>query len=223
MDAFQATCLGRYGVTVAMTRWLGEDFPYGTLAVNALGSLLLGFLAHVLLHHPSVPPSWRLPLTTGFLGAFTTFSTFSVETVKLLDAGHHGAAASNVLANLALGLALVTLGGGDPVFAFGWLSAASTLLALLVMGFPVRFGEPIEARLAGRVRALRPARPLAAGHVVVEPCEPVASLLEADAALVADLLEAVKQVAAEIVASRSARARTLPNCQVFAPCSCTFR
>lgn len=105
-----AGTLSRYGVGLLVTRVLGEDFPYGTLAVNAVGSLLLGLLAHVLLHHPSVPPSWRLPLTTGFLGAFTTFSTFSVETVKLLDSGQAGAAAANVAANLALGLALAGLG-----------------------------------------------------------------------------------------------------------------
>jgi len=105
-----AGTLGRYGVGALMTRWLGDGFPYGTLAVNALGSFLLGLLAHVLLHHPSVPPSWRVPLTTGFLGAFTTFSTFSVETVKLLDAGQTGAALGNVAANLVLGLALAGLG-----------------------------------------------------------------------------------------------------------------
>ena len=102
--------LSRYGATALMTRLAGPDFPYGTLTVNALGSLLLGLLSHVLLHHPSVPPEWRVPLTTGFLGAFTTFSTFSVETVKLIDGGHHGAAAANIGLNLIIGITLAGAG-----------------------------------------------------------------------------------------------------------------
>lgn len=105
-----AGSLGRYGLTVLATRWLGDAFPYGTLAVNALGSLLLGLLAHVLLYHPSVPPGWRLPLTTGFLGAFTTFSTFSVETVNLVESGQPSAALGNVALNLILGLLLAAAG-----------------------------------------------------------------------------------------------------------------
>ncbi|MCO4743926.1 MAG: fluoride efflux transporter CrcB [Proteobacteria bacterium] len=113
--------LARYGATALVNHWAGPDFPYGTLAVNAVGSLLLGFLSHALLHHPSVPPEWRVPLTTGFLGAFTTFSTFSVETVKLLDAGQPGAAAANIALNLVLGLALA---GAGLALGRAWIPAA---------------------------------------------------------------------------------------------------
>lgn len=102
--------LARFGVGQAVASAVGEDFPYGTLTANALGSLLMGFLAHVLLHHPGIPPSARVPLTTGLLGAFTTFSTFSLDTVRLLEAGRHGAALGNVVSNVTLGLLLCAMG-----------------------------------------------------------------------------------------------------------------
>ena len=102
--------LSRYGMTGLMIRVAGADFPYGTLTVNTIGSFVLGFLTHVLLHHPSVPPEWRAPIMSGFLGSFTTFSSFSVETVRLFDAGNHQAAMMNVALNLVLGMVLAALG-----------------------------------------------------------------------------------------------------------------
>ena len=102
--------LARVGLGQAVVGWLGEDFPYGTLTANAIGSLIMGFFAHVLLHHPQIPPSARIPLTTGLLGAFTTFSTFSLDTVRLLEAGRQGAALANVASNVSLGLALCAIG-----------------------------------------------------------------------------------------------------------------
>jgi CrcB protein len=102
--------LARFGLGQVVSGWLGDDFPYSTLAANALGSLLMGFLAHVLLHHPQIPPQARVPLTTGLLGAFTTFSTFSLDTVRLLEAGRQGAALANIASNVSLGLALCALG-----------------------------------------------------------------------------------------------------------------
>ena len=66
---------------------LGQDFPYGTLVVNVLGSLLMGFLYILLLERLSLGPEWRAVLLIGLLGAFTTFSTFSIETLNLVQAG----------------------------------------------------------------------------------------------------------------------------------------
>jgi fluoride exporter len=65
----------------------GSSFPTGTLAVNLLGCFLMGAVCQYSLAHISVPADWRVGLTVGFFGAFTTFSTFSWETVHLLDDG----------------------------------------------------------------------------------------------------------------------------------------
>ena len=83
-------------------------FPWGTLAINVSGSLLLAFLL-VALAEPAQPPSLRAGLTTGFCGGYTTFSTFSAETLALLEQGSYaragGYAAASVLLSLAAALA----------------------------------------------------------------------------------------------------------------------
>jgi CrcB protein len=74
--------VARYGVGVALARWLGLAFPWGTLAVNVIGGLAMGLLA------ARVAPdneSARLLIGTGLLGGFTTFSAFSLETVRLME------------------------------------------------------------------------------------------------------------------------------------------
>jgi CrcB protein len=101
--------LGRHGASVLTVRWFGDVLPYGTLAVNTLGSLILGTLTGLALVSDVVPASIRVPVATGFLGAFTTFSTFSVETVRLAERDPWLAAA-NVAANLVLGLGAAVLG-----------------------------------------------------------------------------------------------------------------
>ena len=87
-----------------------RDRPYGTLTVNALGSWMLGFLAVYLMDRPEVSPLIRLGLAVGFLGAFTTFSTFSYESMVLIQEGAFGRALISIGANLFLCLGLCYLG-----------------------------------------------------------------------------------------------------------------
>lgn len=95
----------RHGVNVAALRLLGFGFPYGTLAVNIAGSLILGLLAGWFAHKSDPGQSWRLFLTTGILGGFTTFSTFSLEAALLYERGQLGIAALYVAASVGLALA----------------------------------------------------------------------------------------------------------------------
>jgi len=82
----------------------------GTLAVNLVGCFLLGGIAQYGLTHLSIPPEWRIGITVGFFGAFTTFSTFSWEAVQLLQDGEWGRAATYVLTSVIGGLLAVVLG-----------------------------------------------------------------------------------------------------------------
>ena len=77
----------RYWVATATYTWLGNNFPYGTLMVNVSGSLLMGFLTVVLVQRFDVSEEVRLGLIVGFLGSFTTFSTFSMDTIHWLESG----------------------------------------------------------------------------------------------------------------------------------------
>ncbi|MBO9577686.1 MAG: CrcB family protein [Microbacteriaceae bacterium] len=95
----------RHGAVVRFGR--GERFPVVILVVNATGSLLAGALAGLAF---SLPAPWLAILATGFCGALTTFSTFSVDTVRLALAGRGWAALGNVLGSIALGLGCAALG-----------------------------------------------------------------------------------------------------------------
>jgi fluoride exporter len=79
--------LARYGLQGLVQYRTGTMFPTGTLAVNLLGCFLLGGVAQFGFHHFSLPPEWRIAITVGFFGAFTTFSSFSWETVRMLEDG----------------------------------------------------------------------------------------------------------------------------------------
>lgn len=95
--------VARYGVGVASLR-LGSDFPYGTMAINIVGSILMGlFVGWFALR--GGPQALRLFVATGLLGGFTTFSSYSLEAVLLLERGETGAAAAYVVGSVALGLA----------------------------------------------------------------------------------------------------------------------
>ncbi len=107
------------GAAGAVFRWLmagtvqrfsGGAFPWGTFAVNALGSFLLGFLFVWLIERSTATELVRLALTVGLLGAFTTFSTYSYESIRLLQEGEYGLAAGNVVGQVAVCLVLTWLG-----------------------------------------------------------------------------------------------------------------
>lgn len=94
--------LARYGMSNAVYALLGRGFPWGTLAVNLLGSFLMGLLFVLLLERLSLGPEWRGAVLIGFLGAFTTFSTFSIETLNLLESGAMLAAFLNMVVSVWL-------------------------------------------------------------------------------------------------------------------------
>src|SRR4030095_9553432 len=89
----------RWAVSGWAYRLFGERFPYGTLLVNVIGCLLIGVVMEVSLLTDLLPPAWRVALTIGFLGGFTTFSTFGYETLRYLEDGAWWPALANVGAN----------------------------------------------------------------------------------------------------------------------------
>ena len=82
-----AGTLARYGLDGWIQHRVGSAFPAGTLTINLLGCLLLGTIAEFSLNHISVPPDWRIGLTIGLMGGFTTFSTFGWDSVRMLQDG----------------------------------------------------------------------------------------------------------------------------------------
>lgn len=92
----------RFLLSRGISTYLGLSFPLGTLVVNVLGSCAAGFLYIVFAERIQVAPELRLALTVGLLGAFTTFSTFSIDTVVLVQAGELAKALLNVFASVAL-------------------------------------------------------------------------------------------------------------------------
>lgn len=99
----------RYLADRALARWLASGLPWGTFAVNASGSLLLGLLTGLALRHLLGPLPQAL-LATGFCGSYTTFSTFSFETVRLLEEGRLVSAFANAAGSVAVGLAAAAAG-----------------------------------------------------------------------------------------------------------------
>lgn len=103
--------LARYGLAGFVQNWSrSETFPYGTLAVNLLGSLAFGLIAGVCEERFIVSPQTRIIVLTGFIGAFTTFSTLMFETARLLEDAQYLMAFSNLAAHNVLGLAALFAG-----------------------------------------------------------------------------------------------------------------
>lgn len=100
----------RFWMSNGVYALLGRDFPYGTLFINVLGSLIMGLLFVLLVERSAAAPEWRALLMIGLLGSFTTFSTFSIETLNLLEGGEFGKALLNIL--LSVLLCLLAAWGG---------------------------------------------------------------------------------------------------------------
>ena len=105
-----AGTLARYGLQGLVQERMKSTFPAGTLVVNLIGCFLLGGIAQYALTHLSIPPEWRIGITVGFFGAFTTFSSFSCETARMLDDGQWSRAAIYVLSSVIGGLLAVFFG-----------------------------------------------------------------------------------------------------------------
>jgi len=101
--------VARYGMAAYVYRMSAGSFPWGTLVINLTGSFVIGVLAE-LFDNLIVPSMWRSFLTIGFLGAYTTFSTFTLETVNLIHDGEFRLAAGNILASNIAGILLVLFG-----------------------------------------------------------------------------------------------------------------
>ncbi len=108
----------RFAMVTELHNWLGSGFPYGTLAVNVLGSFAIGCLSIALIDRVGESELWRLIFFVGLLGSFTTFSTFSLDTVELMMAGWYSHAIWNVVLSV-----LLCLGGTlSGIALMRWLS-----------------------------------------------------------------------------------------------------
>lgn len=100
----------RYFISTAMKSVCGQGFPWGTLLVNLLGSLMFGVLFALFSKNNVVAAPWCLLLTTGLCGGFTTYSTFAHEGVQMLQSGQHGAFFAYLALSLVGGFSLIALG-----------------------------------------------------------------------------------------------------------------
>lgn len=102
--------VSRFALSHQIYLWLGREFAWGTLGVNVLGSFLMGLLTILVVDKWLLSIEWRMFLLVGFLGAFTTFSTFSYETWQYIELGELGKALMNM--TLSLGLTIAAVGFG---------------------------------------------------------------------------------------------------------------
>lgn len=115
----QLILVGLGGFAGAVLRWSVDGwisernptaFPLGTLVINLTGSFVLGVLFAWVIERNVLPPEVRLPLMVGFLGAYTTFSTFMLESWRLVEEGAYALAAANLVGSVVLGLVAVVAG-----------------------------------------------------------------------------------------------------------------
>jgi len=102
--------LSRYWLSGWGDRWWGGTFPFGTFLVNVSGCLAIGFLFHVTEEKYLVDPAVRSAILVGFLGGYTTFSSYAVQSFTLLRGGEFLLAAANVILSNGIGLVLVWVG-----------------------------------------------------------------------------------------------------------------
>jgi CrcB protein len=102
--------MSRYGVALVVATFWKREFPLATLVINVTGSFVLGFFTTVAAERSAIDPVWRLLIATGFVGAYTTFSTFEYETQRLAESGAVWWGALNVIASVAAGFAAVQFG-----------------------------------------------------------------------------------------------------------------
>jgi CrcB protein len=102
--------LARYVAASAIMTRLGGKFPLGTLVINVTGSFLIGFLMTILTERFKLDPNWRLLLVVGFLGGYTTFSSFEWETYSSVRDGGLWTGMLNVVSSVMLGYVAVLLG-----------------------------------------------------------------------------------------------------------------
>ena len=105
-----AGTLARYALGGLIQHRTGSSFPFGTLVINLSGCFLLGGVSEFALQHLAVPPDWRIGITVGFFGAFTTFSTFSLESARMLEDGDWLKAAAYIGISVAGGCFLAAAG-----------------------------------------------------------------------------------------------------------------
>ena len=103
-------CWARYAMTNLVQAVYGREFPYATLSINVLACFLMGFLFVETLERMTISPLLRIGILTGFLGGFSTFSTFAMETLLLAEQGDAGKSALYVALSIVLGI-LATFGG----------------------------------------------------------------------------------------------------------------
>ena len=111
MGAFLAISLGgilganaRYIVALYIAERFGAAFPYGTFLINVTGSLVIGFFLTLVSERLTVDPLWRLFFATGFLGAYTTFSTYTYEAAQMFRAGDYGPALLYLFGSMVVGM-----------------------------------------------------------------------------------------------------------------------
>lgn len=102
--------VARYAVSLFVARFWAHEFPLATLLVNVSGCFVLGFFSTFAAERLSVDPFWRLFVATGFVGAYTTFSTFEYETARLTETGTLLWAGVNVATSVVAGFVAVRLG-----------------------------------------------------------------------------------------------------------------
>jgi CrcB protein len=102
--------LARYGLQGLVHARTGGTFPYGTLLINLTGCFLLGLIGQFTMNRMMISPDWRMAITVGFFGGYTTFSSFGWETAKMLEDGEWLPATTYVAASVVVGLLLSVAG-----------------------------------------------------------------------------------------------------------------